>query len=485
MKRLFFFLIISLFFLFPSFDSFATSYTPLNTAMDVMVPDDSGEPYHFHHQYCPQNSERTYTFDGYFVLSDDNARIIAIYDGTTEPERQIRYCSRLNPFNGNLEDIVNEVSFSATYDYSVDLATLNYNSEFKANSSPVFWSINSCELYNDFSTNIPIYDLNSDTFFDDANKYITTGDMSKSLNYDLISPDFGGGAQPSDDSLEDAEFDESVEKPLNGRTYGDVTKAVNYKLAHTGRAGAGVSWDITQKALDDNYTYDVQLKAFYFKSYESSKIIETGWKNLYSNYPYDTGDTVDLKTGNTVKRTPATPERISFDYSIIKEVTGSDYMYPVNLWTEITKGELLTSADIVKCVRVRVRNRCGSKCSNWMVINFYTNDGKANVSMEDDSGDYVPDEDYQGQDVNTDHTDIDYETDYDPSKDPDFVLDKGTGLQQLYSFIKSGFNINGSDGLIALFVSFFSYFPPAMGSALLVGTSLMVTIGLIKLVLKG
>ena len=98
-----------------------------------------------------------------------------------------------------------------------------------------------------YHTNIPIFDLESATFFSDLNKYLTNGDYSGAVNSDSIN---GTG---------NVTFDEEIEKPYEFQTGGRVVftwtgSIVNYDGANN----LYCSWKYPD---DNNLSYEVQVRA--------------------------------------------------------------------------------------------------------------------------------------------------------------------------------------------------------------------------------
>ena len=301
-----------------------------------------------------------------------------------------------------------------------------------------------------FNSNIPIFDVTSETFLEDLNKYIGERDYSGSMNGNFIN---GTGS---------VTYDEEIEKPYEFQTGGRVVftwtgSIVNYDGANN----LYCSWKYPE---DDNLSYEIQVRA-------KIKIPKSGFSGLYnkltggSTYDEKWSDFMSYKSGVYSDSSPDVNGKfvVNLNSAVVGKLFSS---YILNNY-QAEPGLMAVSFDIDQ-VEIRVRNYKGNKSSRW-VSSYITKDGH-NETYEKDLNNYEPVEsdDYHGQDTST-NTDINYDN---------------ININNFIGFIKDGFGLTGSGGLISLFSSFFSYLPSSIGILLLMGVSFMILIAIIRLVLN-
>lgn len=313
-----------------------------------------------------------------------------------------------------------------------------------------------------FSSSLPIFKA-GDT--DAINAYLENGDLSGAENEHDIS-------QP--------EQDDSVELPKNVRTYGNVFETTLRQASLQGRQvkynAMTVRWDPPSDI--NSYSYDVKIQCTYSIT-SNSNISATGrvpdlTKSetttavmIVTDYPYANRGTYDLTTGKEIARGENQPEDCVINEESLKKLTYScdfENVFPTKL-------------------KIWIRNRKGNKCSNWVAVTSNASqvagsDSKANV--EDDSGNKVANDDYDDTPIDNSDKKTYYETDPDSSsaESPKF------SLNEFYSYLKSGFGLLGSNGLIAFFAKSFSFIPSHIWSLITAGIAVMIIIGIINFALK-
>ena len=296
-----------------------------------------------------------------------------------------------------------------------------------------------------YCTNLPVFD---ETNQEAIETYISNGDYSGAINSDDID-------------TPPVEYDELVEKPKNLRTYGNVENVLG-PYDTTGRIT--VRWDVPQNQID-SYSYDVQVRSCYIYA---GKPVWTGWNTKVSDFPYNGHDVYDLTTGEKVNRSTTLPEDFIVTQKILYENVPS---VPDNLITGVTRYS-------IKDFEVRVRNRSGGRCSNW-VSTKVSADNKHITTVTDDNGNVVDDEDYNGQDVNNSNQDTYYDTDYQDGGTNGIVNTDNVSVTSILGFIKSGFGLLGDNGIIALMSRTYLYLPASIWTIIKFFVAMLVVIAII------
>lgn len=285
-------------------------------------------------------------------------------------------------------------------------------------------------------TNIPVFDYDSDTFLDDVNKYLKSGgtDYSGSANSDFID-------------RSNSSVDKSVDFPHEFQTSQCVINWTGTIFEFKGRDSINASWKVPD---DTTYNYQIQMKAMikFPKNDGKIHIGKNGFEDKWTDWH-------DVEIG---------------DYSVSSNGRKVCYINPslmLKLFNDDIHSVKYGSPDLmgvaydIKEVQFRVRHLKGNKCSNW-VSSYIESSGSSNTYLEDDDGNYIDNTEYQGQQTSTDYNSGDFKA------------------NDIISFIKSGFGLSGSNGLIAMFKQFFSYLPPSVNVILLTGVAIMVFVAVVK-----
>lgn len=287
-----------------------------------------------------------------------------------------------------------------------------------------------------YRTNIPIFDYDSDTFLEDVNKYINSG-----------GTDYSGSANSVFIDRSNSSVDNSVDFPHEFQTSQCVINWTGTIFEFKGRDSINASWKVPD---DKTYDYQIQMKAMikFPKNDGKIHIGKNGFEDKWTDWH-------DVEIG---------------DYSVSSNGRKVCYINPslmLKLFNDDIHSVKYGSPDLmgvaydIKEVQFRVRHLKGNKCSNW-VSSYIESSGSSNTYLEDDDGNYVDNTEYQGQQTSTDYNSGEFKT------------------NDIISFIKSGFGLSGSNGLIAMFKQFFNYLPPAVNVILLTGVAIMVFVAVVK-----
>ena len=189
---------------------------------------------------------------------------------------------------------------------------------------------------------------------------------------------------------------------------------------------------------------------------------------VVTDYPYANRGTYDLTTGKEIARGDNQPEDYVINGDTLKKLNYSvdfNNMFPRSL-------------------KVWVRNRKGDKCSNWVAVSANASmpsgsDSKARV--EDNNGNKVDNDTYNDTPVDNSKQNTYYETDKNgpnSSETPEFSLSK------FLEYLKSGFGLMGSNGLVAFFARSFNYYPSQIWILITAGVACMIVVGIVNFALK-
>lgn len=358
--------------------------------------------------------------------------------------------------------ILNNQSYRLLYVYNDNKNPDLSNSRISSGFERYYYDYYGEEDTGHFSSTLPIFKA-GDT--DAINAYLENGDLSGAENeYDISQP----------------EQDDSVELPKNVRTYGNVFETTLRQASLQGRQvkynAMTVRWDPPSDI--NTYSYDVKIQCTYSITSNSNisatgrvpdltKSETTSAVMIVTDYPYANRGTYDLTTGKEIARGENQPEDCVINEESLKKLTYScdfENVFPTKL-------------------KIWIRNRKGNKCSNWVAVTSNASqvagsDSKANV--EDDNGNKVASDDYDDTPIDNSDKKTYYETDPDSSsaESPKF------SLNEFYSYLKSGFGLLGSNGLIAFFAKSFSFIPSNIWILITAGIAVMIIIGIINFALK-
>lgn len=291
-----------------------------------------------------------------------------------------------------------------------------------------------------FDTNLPIFDIDD---VESINNYINYGDTSGSLN-----------------EIDKPEHDLDVELPRNLVSRGSWDD--HYQNAQNNGKGNRVTFQWSCPTVLDGYSYDVKLKMSY-KTTLTGGVYSTDTCNFVTNYPYETGSWIDINTGLPVSRSPDTPESFYVDIPRVNELFNKCGMSnPPNPY-------------FVVDFTFYVRNRKDNKCSSWVKVGMNL-DGSTNADVVDDDDNPTDEEEYDGSIT---EPNVPYHPDIPGIPDIPSSFD----ISGITAFIRSGFGLIGSGGLISLMSSVFSYIPASVWDLIKMAVStsiLIMIIGLIK-----
>ena len=314
-----------------------------------------------------------------------------------------------------------------------------------------------------FITSLPVFNCDDTNFQENLKKYLEKGDCSGAENvYDV--------SQPTQD--------DSVELPKNLRTYGNVFEEAiegTSISSMTPRYNAmTVRWDPPEDI--QSYSYDVKIQVTYSKCTgvvtgrvpDLTKTETTSAEMVVTDYPYANRGTYDLTTGKEISRGDNQPEDYVINGDTLKKLNYSvdfNNMFP-------------------RTLKVWVRNRKGDKCSNWVAVSANASmpsgsDSKARV--EDNNGNKVDNDTYNDTPVDNSKQNTYYETDKNgpnSSETPEFSLSK------FLEYLKSGFGLMGSNGLVAFFARSFNYYPSQIWILITAGVACMIVVGIVNFALK-
>lgn len=290
------------------------------------------------------------------------------------------------------------------------------------------------------SCTFPIFTVseNEDLSKNDAiQNYLSNGDYSGASNKDYI-----------DNIL--ASDDGTVEIPKNLKVIGGY--ATGLSSAYSLDKDCVLQW--IQSVDTTNYCYDMDAMVTIGIVSKSGSASLTG--ESYSS------DWVPVCSGTGYGSAKDITRRISADFlndSLLENCfekfvgsTGSKLPY---------KGYMISS------LKIRIRNRVSDKCSDYVVVNINFDGATTTATVEDENGNTVESEDYNGNDV---------------SGGDDKIDTSNISIDGLMGYIKSGFGLLGSGGIIALMSGTFSYLPGSIWTIIKFYISMLVAIAIIAAV---
>lgn len=356
-----------------------------------------------------------------------------IGNGQTNYELRV-YCvdENNNPLTGHLK------SWNLNY-YKQNDNLKNDESEDRTFSAGNIYLM---DLRDDFSeltqTSIPIFMEDDPDCNNKILNYINNGDYVPDENVPYETPA--------------KQYDESVELPKNLK----LSSGYDYNLLARQNLlfpdkDIVLTWDQTQDT--SNYSYEIELK------YKLDHVTNTSFFGKETTETYNSGY---VKVGNGFyDGSNNITHTIGHDKQIeeLRSITNN------NGWTG--------SKSYIKNIYIRVRNISGGKCSNWVVVSLDIPNKQANAVVEDDNGNTVQDDNYNNYDaINGDQVNSDNVGSLDDFK-------------KITDFIKNGFGLLGSGGLIGLLSSFFgNIFPQSFWNIITIGMAVVILVGIINFLLK-
>lgn len=285
-----------------------------------------------------------------------------------------------------------------------------------------FTTISTSGLPPVIDTNIPIFSGNN---LDAIKAYEETGDASGADNYDKYKGD---------------KYDSSIPTPHDFK----VIQGVDQTIAGVEESFlADYNKDIVltwrQDDVIDNLEYEIEGD-FYYKRISDSNFAEiqemnTGYKEVVPRTSY----------GSSTSSTVQIPK------STLNGLKERGYQ---------TK------------VYFRVRNVIANKTSNWVLVKIDLVNKTATATEQS----YYDNSDTGGDEYNDDN--VDYDSDNSNSN----ANNGSISLDGLMTYIKSGFGLLGSGGLIALMSSTFSYIPASVWTLIKMAISISIAIMILALV---
>lgn len=281
-------------------------------------------------------------------------------------------------------------------------------------------------------TNLPIFNADDE---EAINAYVEKGDYSGAIN---------------SDDVKGVEYDETIELPHGLKFSGEVFfhKPLSGGYCFKTKNACGVSWQIPD---DNTLLYDLDVCGT-FNTASGQKT--TQWHNLARHSSYS-GDAVifDFINGNLNLNL--------LDNSIASYVNSFGW-----------------DVDEMVTLSVRVRNVKDGKCSNWVVLSM-NQSGSGSAHVEDTDGNVVDNDEYTG----SDGYDTNGKNGGSVADDNNTVVDTSNiSINGIMGYIKSGFGLLGSGGIIALMSQTYLYLPGSIWTIIKFFISMLVSICVIKLV---
>lgn len=436
MKKLFI-----LFFFFSIFPSFCVSAASGDadadgdTNVDDLGRSTSGYLYMEYHD--SSNNAMRFRFnvftvdDGYvYLVSDkknwnDGSSVIFSAAGSGS----LRYCDKSFSESDKEED---KFVFSpGDYLYSLD--------QYKTLSdSPSY--LNQYDYYSDTDSykiqcTVPVFykdDLES------ISKYRETGDYSGALNKDDV------------DSA-NSQVDDSIELPRGLK----VVKGYATGLSSAYSLDKDCVFEWSQTVDTSDYVYDIDAQMVIGTVTHSGSAVLTGdkygsdWVSIADSYHYDGAQQITRSI---------TSSQLN---DILLEKCFDNYI-------AATHKKLTYKGYLVSQLKIRVRNRSGSSASDYVVIIIDMDSASTTAKVENEDGEDVENDEYNGQDVS------------DPDKPS--VTDSDLSLTGILDYIRSGFGLLGSGGLLSLMSSTFSYIPSSVWTLIKTAIAISITIMVLSLV---
>lgn len=283
-----------------------------------------------------------------------------------------------------------------------------------------------------FESNIPVFNADDE---EAIRAYVENGDYSGAIN---------------SDDVKGVEYDETIELPHDLKFSGEVFfhKPLFGGYCFKTKNACGVSWQIPD---DNTLLYDLDVCGT-FNTTSGQKT--TQWHNLARHSSYS-GDAVifDFINGNLNLNL--------LDNSIASYVNSFGW-----------------DVDEMVTLSVRVRNVKDGKCSNWVVLSM-NQSGSGSAHVEDADGNVVDNDEYTG----SDGYDTNGKNGGSVADDNNTVVDTSNiSINGIMGYIKSGFGLLGSGGIIALMSQTYLYLPGSIWTIIKFFISMLVSICVIKLV---
>lgn len=284
-----------------------------------------------------------------------------------------------------------------------------------------------------FETNFPIFNVND---VDAIQKYKDTGDLS--------------GAENAEDIL-DPEQDDDIELPKNLKVTGGY--ATGLSNAYSLDKDCIFEWNQTVDTTDYMYDIDAQMVIQTVTRSGSTNLTgnkySSSWVSIASFAHYDAAQQITRKI---------TAEQLN---DVLLEGALQNYV-------SSTGEKIKYKGYMISQLKIRVRNCVANSASDFVVITIDYDGASTTARVEDADGNEVENDEYTGQDVS--------------SGGGSSVGDGDLSLTGILDYIRSGFGLLGSGGLIALMSSTFSYIPASIWTLIKMAISVSISIMVLGLV---
>lgn len=281
-----------------------------------------------------------------------------------------------------------------------------------------------------FKSNLPLFDINDPEWINNVNAYINSnGTIYTGASNEAQLDGLLGG------------YSKTIDFPHEFRSSGCLISWTGTIFNFDDKETVSCSWKVPD---EKKYNYEVQIRA------KIPLLKPFAW----SKQDYKWTDWKDVSSGNYEGYTDDRM-KVSISTDAFYKFFKSDIL---NLYTE-TAGH---SFDVEQ-IEFRVRHTYQKKYSRW-VDSYVSSAGTSNTYLTDDDGDAVENDEYDGSDTT----------------DPSSSGGGNVGITGLVSFVRNGFGLTGTNGLIAMFSHFVSFLPPEVTTIILMGVALMVIIAVIK-----
>lgn len=297
-----------------------------------------------------------------------------------------------------------------------------------------------------FATNIPIFNVNDEEAIE---KYKSSGDTSGAVNNDTYD---GDKVKPKD----------GIEYPKNLKVDGVYSKGLAGALkgassAYSFSADAPLKMNWNQTVDTSQYKFEVQAQCVIGQT----RIPIGGSGGVAYTGKVASSDWIDFGTF-------AYNGSVKMSYNISNDELNDKVLESAMENFTSTYGKLKYKGYLIKQLRVRIRNHVGDKHSDWVVVTVDNDKVSSTAQLEDEDGNEVENEDYNGDDVRDDTVDTDSSVD----------------IGGILAFIRDGFGLLGDGGVITLMSRCFVYLPASIWTMLKFLVAMMILMAVISLVKK-
>lgn len=291
--------------------------------------------------------------------------------------------------------------------------------------------------YLDYCT-IPIFDDGDPEFNQKVQEYIDRADVS--------------GAENALDVTPSPEYSDSIELPKNLHIVSGTNYVLSNRIKNVNK-DIVINWEQTVDTSD--YMYDIDVE-FYFDDVS----------NDLDNVP----GTV-VKQSNSIRYAGSKNITVKIDKEFMNNILNEDYSH--HKIVGVTGNPPATC--YLRSMIIRVRNKVGQDCSNYVSVNVNFTDKTATASEKDSSGNTVENAEYDNTDV------LNYDGDDVNGGNVGSLKD----FNSIITYVKNGFGLFGTGGLVSLLSNFFgNVFPVQFWNLILTGMGVVILIGIVNFLLK-